>query len=91
MQKNTNLNNIDLAITNFNQELRINPHDPDLYNNLACLYYRINRIEEAIYNYQRTLHLNPNNWQAHYNLANCYVKKCYPKFRNGISRFRKFC
>jgi predicted TPR repeat methyltransferase len=86
MQKNTNLNNIDLAITNFNQELRINPHDPDLYNNLACLYYRINRIEEAIYNYQRTLHLNPNNWQAHYNLANCYVKKNF--IPDAISHYK---
>ena len=75
MQKNTNLNNIDLAITNFNKELCINPHNPDLYNNLACLYYRMNQIDDAIYNYKRALYLNPNNWQTHYNLANCYINK----------------
>ena len=75
MQKNTNLNNIDLAITNFNKVLCINPHNPDLYNNLACLYYRMNQIDDAIYNYKRALYLNPNNWQTHYNLANCYINK----------------
>ncbi len=75
MQKNSTLNNIDLAITNFNRELSINPYNPDTYNNLACLYYRINQTTEAIYNYKKSLYLNPNNYQAHYNLANCYVKE----------------
>ena len=75
MQKNNILNNIDLAITHLTQQLRTNPYDSDLYNNLASIHYKINNIDEAIYNYQRSLQLNPHNWQAHYNLANCYTKK----------------
>lgn len=68
MQKNN-------TISYFYEKLNHDPHNPDLYNNLACLYYKINNIENAIYNYKKALYLNPNNWQTHYNLANCYVKK----------------
>ena len=68
-------NNIQLMLADFNQKLRLEPHNPDLYNNIASLYYRIHQIDKAIYYYQRSLNINPDNWQGHFNLANCYVQK----------------
>lgn len=67
--------NIKLMLADLNQKLRLDPHNPDIYNNLACLYYRINQIDNAIYHFKRSLSINPNNWQGHFNLGNCYVKK----------------
>lgn len=66
---------IKLILTDLNEKLQLDPHNPDLYNNIACLYYRINQIDNAIYHYKRSLSINPDNWQGHFNLANCYVKK----------------
>lgn len=79
-------NNIDLAITSLHQQLRDNPYNSELYNNLASVYYRINNIDEAIHNYQKSLQLNPHNWQAHYNLANCYTKKNFVP--NAINHYK---
>lgn len=67
--------NIKLMLADFNQKLRLDPHNPDIYNNIAGLYYRINQIDNAIYYYKRAISISPNNWQWHFNLANCYVKK----------------
>ena len=67
--------NIQLMLADLNNKLRIDPYNPELLNQIGCLYYRINQLEEAIHQFKRCISINPNNWQAHLNLGNSYTKK----------------
>jgi predicted TPR repeat methyltransferase len=68
-------NDINTILADFNQQLKRDPHNPQLYSNIANLYYKTNQIDRAIYYYKRSLSITPDNWQTHSKLGNCYVKK----------------
>jgi len=46
-------------------------HDPDLYYNLGCTYFRMGQLGPAIYQFEKTLKLQPDAEDARHNLETC--------------------
>jgi tetratricopeptide (TPR) repeat protein len=55
------------AITDFKQALKINPNYPEAYNNLGVIYYKLGEKQEAIANYTQALKVDPNHILAYQN------------------------
>ncbi len=58
------------AITKFDQALKLNDKNPEIYYNLGVIYESKNDIEKAKKMYQKALELNP-----HYVLARQHLEK----------------
>ena len=68
-------NEINKAIQNYEEAVRINPKYIDAYNNLALAYYNLGEVDNAIENLQEAIKINENFYIAHNNLAKIYFKK----------------
>jgi tetratricopeptide (TPR) repeat protein len=66
---------IDEAIRQYEEAVRLAPRFPDAHDNLGVALARKGQIDEAIRQYQEALRLNPSHANAHYNLGNALGKK----------------
>lgn len=63
------------AIASYNQALRLDPNNPQLYLNLGGLYFSFNRFDEAIGLFQTSVALKPDFANGWYNLASAFKEK----------------
>ena len=60
---------IDEAIRQYQEAIRLKPDDADAHNNLGVALGQKGQIDEAIRQFQEALRLNPDHADAHYNLG----------------------
>ncbi len=70
----SNKNDFQTALPLFEQALRADPNNPDVFNMLAHTQRKIGLIDEAIANYKRALELRPRFPEAHEYLGEAYVQ-----------------
>jgi tetratricopeptide (TPR) repeat protein len=58
------------ALPHYQRALRLDPNNPEIYNNLGNALYRLGRTKEAIAQYQEALRLNPDYVLPLHNLGN---------------------
>jgi tetratricopeptide (TPR) repeat protein len=61
---------IDDAIAQFEESLRINPGNANAHNNLALALVSCGRLDDAITHYRQALKIDPQMMEAHLNLGN---------------------
>lgn len=66
--------NLDAALNNLQEALRLAPNDPDAYVNLGKFYYFQGQIQQAIPLFEKALRLDPIGIDAHYFLANSFIR-----------------
>jgi Flp pilus assembly protein TadD len=66
---------IDEAISQYQEAIRLKPDFADAHNNLGNALFRKDQIDEAISQYQETIRLKPDIVYAHYNLGNALGRK----------------
>ena len=49
----------DLALTDYNKAMQINPKDADAYNNRGTLYYEQKKWDKALVDYNKAIQINP--------------------------------
>jgi tetratricopeptide (TPR) repeat protein len=90
--------NLDAAIDEFRQVLRLDPDDADSHYNLGYLYAKKGFFLEAINEYETVLALSPNDKETYYNLTIIYrkhlkdeekAKECYKEFLKDVSKDKK--
>jgi len=69
------LGQVDEAITNFQQAIRIKPNYWEAHNNLGSALLQKGRVDEAIDQYQVALQINPDCEEACYSLGNALLQK----------------
>ena len=78
---------IDEAIAQYSEVLRIKPNDDIAHYNLANILMKQGANEEAITHYQETLRSNPAHSKAHNNLATCL--KAQGRYDEAIDHYRE--
>jgi tetratricopeptide (TPR) repeat protein len=63
---------VDLAISEYEKALNINPGFADAHSNLGAAYYARREIDLAIKEWQEALRIDPSLAQTHYNLGTAY-------------------
>jgi tetratricopeptide (TPR) repeat protein len=63
------------AIQTYQQAIRLNPNDPDLYVNLGAALQDAGDLPNAIASYRRALGFQPNRWDAKYLLGGALVNQ----------------
>ncbi len=63
---------LDEAIEEYKKAISSDPHNKDLYYNLAYLYSRVNNFNKAIENYNKVLKSDPRDEETLYNLSKIY-------------------
>ncbi len=79
--------NINEAITSYEQSIKYDENVFDTWFNLALAYKKSKKLDDAIIAYEKSLSINPDNSSAYFNLANLYEDKnetlkaieCYEK------------
>lgn len=66
--------NLDKALKYYKKALNIAPHDPQILNELASLYWTQDGLEEVIFYAKKIVEQNPINFEAHARLALAYQK-----------------
>jgi len=79
--------NLDEAIREYREELRIHPGDADTHYNLMTALYNQGLLDEAISEYREALRINPENAATHYSLGNVLSDKGF--LDEGIGEFRQ--
>lgn len=76
----------------FNNAIKMNPEDPNIYYHYGQVFYLIADLKKAQINFEKAKTLNPNNVYAHIQLA-CItyrhneVEKCFEMFNKAKSLF----
>lgn len=65
----------DLAITNYNQAIKLNPKMGKAYNNRGIVYVATGKLDEAIADFTKAIELDPKNGKAFNNRAVAYYYK----------------
>jgi tetratricopeptide (TPR) repeat protein len=68
-------NDLDKAVEQFRQVLRIHPDDAQMHCNLGILLVRQGRVDEAISEFRTSLRFDPNFSKAREQLENALAKK----------------
>ncbi|NET57562.1 MAG: tetratricopeptide repeat protein, partial [Symploca sp. SIO2E6] len=66
---------LDKAIADYNQALKINPKDVEVYINRGNAYYQKGELDKAIADYNLALKINPEFAKAYYNRGIAYYQK----------------
>ncbi len=69
------LDNIDLAILTLEQSLKLNPYNPEAYNNLGAFFLHKNEYYFAERSFRAALAIRPHYGKAMYNLGKLYIAK----------------
>lgn len=69
------LKQLDKAIEQYNEGIRLDPNYPEAYNNLANAFNRKGMLDKAIAEYQKAIKMRYNYKEAHNNLGSAYYKK----------------
>ncbi len=76
---------IDTAVQHYRKALHLQPHFPEVHNNLGDLYRDQNQMPEAIAHYERAIALQPDLPEAHSNLGMALLR--IGDFRRGWAEF----
>ena len=68
-------NNLDKAMADANESIRLNPRYPGGYFQRAAISRRSGNLDQAISSYDAAIRLNPNNAQSYYGRAIAYSQK----------------
>lgn len=66
-------NNLLLAIKSFNEHVKNNPLDDDVYAEMGLIYYDLDNFSKAEFYFNKTLTINQNNSKGHLGLAKLYL------------------
>ncbi|MBI5788663.1 MAG: tetratricopeptide repeat protein [Candidatus Schekmanbacteria bacterium] len=80
---------LDNALQEFSQVLKLNPDNPRAHFQLAVIYQKRGQLDLAILSYERTLALNPQYSKAYFNLALLYSEE-QPDPEKAVTNFNKF-
>ncbi|MEZ0374499.1 MAG: tetratricopeptide repeat protein, partial [Candidatus Sericytochromatia bacterium] len=75
------------AIASFEQALRLNPQNPNIYNNLGSLYQELGQPEAARHQYARALELKPDHLDALLNAGRLALQQ--NDAAGGLDAFRR--
>jgi Flp pilus assembly protein TadD len=78
---------IDEAISQCHEAIRLKPNDSLAYNNLGVALLRNGQIDQAISQLQEALRLEPTDAEAHYHLGNALARK--GQIDGAISQFQE--
>jgi len=84
------LKKIDRAFKYYRDGIKIDPNDPNIYNNIGALLFNNrykNNIKQIEFNYKKSILLNNNNPEAYNNLGNFY--KSLNKNEEAINCYKK--
>jgi tetratricopeptide (TPR) repeat protein len=76
---------IERAVQHYRKALQLQPHFPEVHNNLGDLYRDQNQMPEAIAHYERAIALQPDLPEAHSNLGMALLR--IGDFRRGWAEF----
>jgi Flp pilus assembly protein TadD len=79
--------NVDEAITQFRDALKIDPNYVEAYDNLGSALVKKGHITEAIEHFEKAIELQPAYSEAHYNLGNALLQK--GRADDAISEFHE--
>jgi len=65
---------LEAAINNFNEAIRLNPNYAQAYGNRGIAYSRLQQYDKALADYNQFIRFNPNSAVAYYNRATLYDK-----------------
>jgi len=82
-----NLQKYDLALSDWNKAIKINPNYADAYNNRGLLYYDQKKYELALADYSKAIDINPNLAEAYNNRGNLYYN--LQKYDLALSDYSK--
>jgi tetratricopeptide (TPR) repeat protein len=77
----------DLAISEFNKALEINPRDANAYYNRGLAYWHEGKFDQAILDYSKAIEINPGLAEAYINRGSAYSKK--KQYDQAISDYDK--
>jgi tetratricopeptide (TPR) repeat protein len=64
---------IEQAKNQYLEELKLNPNDAVIFNNLGNIYRDLGKYDDAVTNYKKSIELNKQIMNAYINLANVYI------------------
>ena len=62
---------LEMAIPQYREVLKLNPHDMMAHTNLACALAEQGKIEASIVEYKKALQLNADDAEVHFALGGC--------------------
>ncbi|GAL94912.1 MAG: tetratricopeptide repeat protein [Microcystis wesenbergii TW10] len=65
---------LEAAINNFNEAIRLNPNYAQAYGNRGIAYSRLQQYDQSLADYNQFIRFNPNSAAAYYNRATLYDK-----------------
>ncbi len=71
--ENNDLNSIDF----FNNAIKKEPHFPDPFYNLGCVFLKTNAFEKAQEYLKKAISLKKNYYEAYFNLGNVYLRRSF--------------
>ncbi len=83
------LDNIDLAILTLEQSLKLNPYNPEAYNNLGAFFLHKNEYYFAERSFKAAIALRPHYGKAIYNLGKLHIAK--EDLKSAWECFKKAC
>jgi len=72
-------NQINKAIENYEEAIKIDPNYAQAYNNLGTAFHKQNKVDEAILSYKKAIHLKNDFAEAYNNLGNAFRELDKPK------------
>jgi len=77
----------DLALSEFQKALAVNPRDADAIKGMAGAYERMGRIQDAEASYKRAIALRPDAWDGYNSLGSFYFGQ--KRYQEAISQFER--